>query len=302
MNSPLESNDVPRVVWTRGKGCQELAEMLSDGSATRVQGSPTSACIEEKAQLLVARRLPSAFDLVDVAVPIDLEVEKVTSVVAAVAGGPHSVLAAQVAHQLSKALGVPASMVSAYSPEDDADSAIGVVEDIYPQVPDLEYRTLPATDMNELVTNLDPGALLIFGAPGGSFFQRRLFGPGARLRSSAPAGAVIVHSAPQRVFQVMGEPVFVSPLLQVGDTLKLHGESTLAVADAGRLVGLVRRDNLISRVPDAPVASVMEDPVSISQLEPVVAADPLRPLFGPDPIPVTDDAENLVGGLAPPAA
>ncbi len=290
------------MVWTRGKGCQELAELLGGAEAPRIQGDPSTACIEERADLLVSRRLPSSFDLVDVAVPLDLDPERVEAVVAAVAGGPHSVLAAEVAKHLGQALGVPASMVSAYPPEGEAADAIGVVEEIYPRVPDIEYRTLPASDMTELVAELPEGALLVFGAPGGSWFQRRLFGPGARLRSSAPAGAVVVQSAPERVFQVMGEPVFVGPLLHVGDTLRIHKQATLAVADAGRLVGLVRRERLVGLGPSTPVARAMEDPVSIGHAEPVEAAKPLRPIFGPDPIPVIDDEEFLVGGLAPPAA
>ncbi len=292
----------PRVVWTRGKGCRELAELLGRGESLRIQGDPTDTCIEERAGLLVSRRLPSSFDLVDVAVPLDLDPDRVEAVVAAVAGGPHSVLAAEVAKDLGRALEVPAMMVSAYPPDGEAADAIGVVEDIYPKVPDIEYRTLPAADMAELVAELPDGSLLVFGAPGGSWFQRRLFGPGARLRSRAPAGAVVVQSAPERVFQVMGEPVFVGPLLHVGDTLRIHEESTLAVADGGRLVGLVRRERLVGLGFDTPVSRAMEEPVSIGRAEPVEAAIPLRPIFGPDPIPVIDDEDYLVGGLAPPAA
>lgn len=276
--------------------------MLGGGEAPRIQGDAPTACIEQRADLLVSRRLPSSFDLVDVAVPLDLDPHRVEAVVAAVAGGPHSVLAAQVAKNLGRALGVPASMVSAYPPDGEAADAVGVVEEIYPQVSDIAYRTLPAADMAELVAELPEGALLVFGAPGGSWFQRRLFGPGARLRSRAPAGAVVVQSAPERVFQVMGDPVFVGPLLHVGDTLRIHKEGTLAVADGGRLVGLVRRERLEGLGSDAPVSKAMEDPVSIGHAEPVAAAVPLRPIFGPDPIPVIDDDEYLVGGLAPPAA
>ncbi|MGH8912564.1 MAG: hypothetical protein ACRDVD_08630 [Acidimicrobiia bacterium] len=278
-----------------------MAELLGGGETARVQGDPAKACIDERADLLVARRL-SSFDLVDTVVPIDVDPAGVESVVAAVAGGPHSVLAARVARDLGKSLGVEASMVSAYQTGGDAEAAVGVVEEIYPQVPDIEYRTLEAIDMSDLVSNLPEHTLLVFGAPGGSWFQRRVFGPGARLRSHAPAGAVVVQSAPQRVFQVMGEPVFVAPLLQAGDTLRIRPESMLAVADAGRLVGLVRRSRLLELTPITPVGQAMEDPVSIGHAEPVTAAQPLRPLFGLDPIPVIDEVENLVGGLAPPAA
>lgn len=301
MAVPWKKSQEPRVLWTRGRGCRELAELLAGGETDRVQGDPVRACIEERADLLVVRRL-SSFDLVDMVVPVDVDPEGVESVVAAVAGGPHSVLAARVARYLGRALGVKASMVAAYEPGGDAEAAVAVVEEIYPHVPDIEYRTLEAGDMSDLVSNLAERTLLVFGAPGGSWFQRRVFGPGARLRSNAPAGAVVVQSAPQRVFQVMGEPVFVAPLLQVGDTLRIRPEAMLAVADAGRLVGLVRRSRLLELTPVTPVGQAMEDPVSIGHAEPVTAAQALRPLFGPDPIPVVDEEENLVGGLAPPAA
>lgn len=296
------SASIRRVLWTRGKGCQELAELLGGSDAPRVQGDPVSACVEERADLLVSRRIQSSFDLVDVAVPIDVEPRGVEAVVAAVAGGPHSVLAAQVAHRLGEALEVPASMVSAYPTEGDSEAAEAVVGQISPRVPDIDYRTMPTSGMSELVAQLPERSLLVFGAPGGSWFQRRLAGPGARLRSHASAGAVVVRAAPRRVFQMMGEPVFVAPMLHAQDTLRIRTETTLAVAEEGRLVGLVRRARLVELQPHMPVAEAMEDPVSIGQLEPVEAARPLQPLFGVDPIPVVDGDERLVGGLTLPAA
>lgn len=274
--------------------------MLAGSSPIRAQGEPQHAIVDARANLLVTKKLNPGFDLVDQAVPLDLQPGEVTSVVAAVAGGPHSILAATVASRLATVLNVSASMVSAYPADEEPDAAVRVVEDLYPVVPDIEYRVVAADGMGGLVESLDPNALLVFGAPGGSFFQRRLFGPGARLRSRAPAGAVVVHSAPSRVFQVMGEPVFVGPMLQALDTLRIRSESMLAVADAGRLVGLVRRSRLVDLSPDAPVSEAMEEAVSIGHVEPVEAARPLVGMFGPDPIPVIDDEEFLVGGLTPP--
>lgn len=275
--------------------------MLAGGESTRIQGDPVKACIDERADMLVVRKA-SSFDLVDTAVPIDLDLEGIDSVVAAVAGGPHSVLAAAVARRLGEALDAPASVVSAYRSEEDADRAAGVVGEIHPQVPDIEYVTMEASDMADLVANLPERSLLVFGAPGGSWLHRRLFGPGAKLRSRAPAGAVVVQSAPRRVFQEMGEPVFVAPYLQAADTLRIRPESTLAVVDGGRLVGLVRRERLVGLAPVTPVGEAMEEPMAIGHAEPVSAAQPLYPIFGADPIPVIDDDENLVGALAPPAA
>lgn len=302
MSSRAGASHTLRAVWTRGKGCQELAELLSGVRAPHVQGDPSQACVSERADLLVSRRLPSAFDLVDVAVPLDVDREAVGAVVAAVAGGPHSLLAARVARRLGSVLEVPASVVSAYPAGGDPTPAEEATEEIRPLVPDIEYTTMAAADMADLISSLPDRSLMVFGAPGGSWFQRRLFGPGARLRSRAPAGSVVVQSAPRRVFQVMGEPVFVAPLLHAQDTLRIRSEATLAVAEAGRLVGLVRRSRLVELKPDTPVGDAMEDPVSIGQVEPVEAARALQPVFGPDPIPVVDDDYHLVGGLVLPAA
>jgi hypothetical protein len=117
----------------------------------------------------------------------------------------------------------------------------------------------------------------------------------------AQAGAVIVRSAPDRVFRFMGDPVYVAPLRQADDTLRMHPEHTLAVADEGRLVGLVRREGLL-KAGGGLVGSVMEDALSVRVDETMLRARELEPTFGADPIPVTDDDENLVGGLSLPTA
>ena len=289
-----------RVVWTRGRGCRELAELLAGADALRVQGDPVSVCVAERADILVSRRLQTSFDLIDLAVPVDVDTEAVGHVVAAVAGGPHSVLAAKVARRLGEALGVSSSMVAAYPDGGDPAQAREVVDTISPEVPGIEYRTLAVSAMADLVADLPDRSLLVFGAPGGSWFHRRLFGPGARLRAKADVGAVVVKSAPRRVFQVMGEPAFVAPMMQAGDTLKIRAEQVLAVADAGRLVGIVRRPRLLDLDPAAPVGHAMEEPVAVEQTESIEAAMALRPLFGADPVPVVDSDQRLVGGLVLP--
>lgn len=296
MTTP-DSDRILRVAWTRGKGCQELAELLSSRSPRHVKGDPSESCITERADLLVSRRLRAGFDLVDSVMPVDIRLEQVSSVVAAVAGGPHSILAARVARRLGESIGAPVSMVSGYPDGGSEADATDVLDQIRRHVPEIPSRTMRASVMAELVEGLADDALLVFGASGGSWLQRRLLGPGARLRSSAPAGSVVVQSAPRRVFQEMGEPVFVAPMLHAVDTLRIRPESTLAVADGGRLVGLVHRDRLASLDPETPVGEAMVDPLSIGQAEPLTAAEPLRPAFGPDPIPVVDDDEHLVGGL-----
>lgn len=286
------------VVWTRGKGCLELAETLGDGSASRISGDLTEVCIEHRADILVSKKLPGSFDLVNVAVPVDFDPENVTSVVATVAGGPHSLLAAETAAKIGRSLGVKAEMVSVTAAEGDHDAARSLLDRVGVIFPDLESRVVETDDgVSGLVESLDEGALLVIGAPGGSWLQRARFGPGARLRRTAQAGAVIVRSAPDRVFRFMGDPVYVAPLRLADDTLRVHSENTLAVAEDGRLVGLVRRAAL-SEVGDAPVGTVMEEALSVRQDETLTEAWELEPTFGEDPIPVTDDEEHLVGGLS----
>jgi hypothetical protein len=97
----------------------------------------------------------------------------------------------------------------------------------------------------------------------------------------------------------MGEPVYVAPLRHADDTLRMHTENTLAVADAGLLVGLVRRESL-QRAGGDPVSTVMEEALSVKLDETILEAWQLEPTFGPDPIPVTDHDEHLVGGLSLP--
>jgi hypothetical protein len=286
-----------RVVWTRGRGCHELAEALAGEQADRIQGDVAEGCISERADVLVSKKLPSSFDLVNVAVPIGFEPDRVSRVVATVAGGPHSVLAAETAARLASNLGVDAEMVSAARTEDEIEGAAEILEQVGAGLPTLGRRVVVVDGISQMVEDLDERALLVLGAPGGSWLSRSRTGPGARLRRTAQAGAVVVRSAPDRVFRFMGEPVYVAPLRHADDTLRVHPENTLAVADGGLLVGLVRREGLL-RAGAEPVASVMEDAQSVKLDETILQAWDLEPTFGRDPIPVTDHEEHLVGGLS----
>lgn len=288
--------DDPIVVWTRGRGCSELAELVSGGNADRIAGDLADGCISRRADLLVSRRFPGSFELVNVAVPVDFDPEKVTKVVSAVAGGPHSELAAQTAATLGRRLAVPAEMVYATQPGDDPREGKKVIDRVALNVEEIGGRTVEVDGITELVEDLDEGTLLVIGAPGGSWLQRALLGPGARLRSKAPAGAVVVRSAPDRVFRWMGDPVFVGPLRHADDTLRIHQENVLAVAQDGMLIGLVRRDRLQTAGSDR-VGDFMEEAVSTKVDHTLTEARELEGMFGSDPIPVTDHDEHLVGGL-----
>lgn len=288
-------------MFTRGKGCYELAEVLGGDQVGRVQGDLSESCLDERADVLVSKKLPSGFDLVNVVVPIDFEPDRVTKVVATVAGGPHSVLAAETATAVASNLGVEAEMLSAARSHTEIDAAGEILDQVGSYLPGLGRRVVVVDGIAELVEELDDGALLVLGAPGGSWLNRSRTGPGARLRRTAQAGAVIVRSAPDRVFRFMGDPVYVSPLRLADDTLRIHKESTLAVADEGLLVGVVRREGLM-KAGAGPVASVMEEAMSVRLDETISQARELEPAFGPDPIPVTDHDDHLVGGLSLPSA
>lgn len=299
MNPEVRENQAHEVVWTRGKGCSELAEILGGGEAGRIKGDLQEACIENRADFLVSKKLPGNFDLANVAVPVDFQPEKVTSVAAAVGGGPHSLLAAETAESIGRALGVPFEMISASIPGDDPDEAGVLLDQLAAEIPEIRSRVVEVEGVTELVEGLEEGALLVLGAPGGTWLQRSVFGPGARLRRTAQAGVVLVRSAPDRVFRFMGDPVYVAPLRHADDTLRTHGENTLAVADEGILVGLVRRERL-AKAGSRPVGSLMEEAVSVRVDETLAEAEELAPTFGADPIPVTDHEEHLVGGLSLP--
>ncbi len=287
----------PPVLWTRGRGCAELARLLGEADPVRVTGDLTEACIRYRAELLVSRRLNPSFDLVSVVVPVDFEPGQVGRVVAAVAGGPNSLLAAQVAQRIGRSLGVEATMVSAYRGDEDRGRALTTVEAVFRLLPDLSYRLVEVADIRALTTTLTSDTLLVLGAPGGNWFQRMMFGKGARLRQQAPNGAVLVRRAPRRVFQVMGDPVFVGPLREAVDILRIHPQRVLAVVDRARLVGIVTRDALDLAEPGAPVEMFMGPPVSVRLDETLEEATRLRERFGADPIPVTDDDGRLVGSL-----
>lgn len=291
---------VPRpVLWTRGEGCGELAELLSEVEPIRITGDVAESCIRHRAELLVSRRL-SGFDLVNNAAPVGFEADGADAVVAAAAGGPNSLLAVRVAMALAGRLGVDGLVTSAYVAEEDKGRAVAAVETLYEREPGIEYRITQAEDAADLVRQLPGRSLLVIGAPGGGWLQRTFFGPGAKLRSEASAGAVVVRSQPDKVFQVMEDPVFVGPYREALDILRLHHEEVLAVVDRAELIGIVRRDALEVADPGVPVQSVMEAPVSVSMTAAVEEAMVLAPRFTGAAIPVVDDENLLVGALPVP--
>jgi CBS domain-containing protein len=273
-----------------------LAELLSTDS-TRVAGDLEEACARARADLLVSRKLPASFELVSSAVPIDFKPAGVKAVVAAVAGGPHSELNVLLATTVGKALGVETLIATAYFTEESKAEAEAKVERVLGVEPRMPRFSFLAEDPAGFISQLPEKSLLVLGEPGGSFLSRSFFGPGARLRSRAPSGAVIVRHAPQRVFHVMGEPVFVGPLHLAGDSLRLHPHSMMAVVENGRLVGVVRRRKLQTANPGAAVGDLMDEPLAVRWDQSLEEAGDTVGAVDESPLPVTDGDGRLVGAL-----
>lgn len=286
----------PRVVYSRGKGCAELAELLSP-EATRVTGDLTEACIVAHADLLVSRKPPGGFTLVNVVSPIDFEASEVTAVVAAIAGGPHSQFNVQLSDHLARRLNVEVVIATAYIDDQAEEAADLLLARLGEVVPEAKQLSVQAGDPAEFVKRLPAGGLLVLGEAGGSILSRLLFGPGARLRARAEAGALIVRAAPPRVFQTMEAPVFVGPLHLAGDGRRLYADHRVAVVEGGKLVGVVERSRLLPAAADSPIASLMSEPISVTATMSLVEAQ--SSVSGDGPWPVVDGEGNLIGTYRP---
>jgi CBS domain-containing protein len=291
-----------RVVWTRGRGCAELAGLLDRETPARVQDDIRTECIETRADLLVTRRLAPGFDFVSVAVPSDFVAEKVGSVSAAVSSGPHSALAARIAWRLGEALDVDAEMVSAYPTPDELPAARRIVKTLAGKIPGMSYRVVETAGAAELIEALPPDALLVLGAPGGWWLQRAFFGTGVRLRQRAPAGAIVVQQAPGRVYHRMVEPAYVSTHLLVEDALRVMEHAVGAVVDGGKLVGIIRREALMEADSGDRVGDLMDDPLFLDVGDSYEEAERMIDLFDGAPIPVVDGDGRLVGCVPVPDA
>ena len=280
------------VLYTRGDGCEELATLLSD-DARRVSGDLVEECIRERADLLVTRKPPGAFDLVNLAMPVNVARSKIDRVVAAVSGGPHSGLAAHLAQVLASRLAKPVAVASAFFDDENKAEAEAAVDRFADQMVEADRLVIGAADPQSFVTQLPERSLVVMGEPGGSLLSRLFFGAGARMRAAVPAGAVIVRHTEPRVFHLMEEPVFVGPLHHASDALRLHRASLIAVVENGLLVGTVRREELQTAGPSTPVGELMESPRSID-----VAAH-VSEDQGRDPLPVVDSRGRLLGTLFP---
>jgi hypothetical protein len=285
------------VVWSRGSGCGELAELLATGRAHQIESNPAQTCIERRADLAVMRSAGS-FDLVPVAVPSQVLLDSTTLVVAAVSTGPHSDLAAVIAARLGDALSVPARALTAVRPGAVRNAAVNHLSDI-DRLTGLTGDIVETEHAAQLVDSLPSGTLVVLGAPGGSWLTRQFFGPGARLRSHAPSGTVVVRDAAPKAFQRMAEPSGIGPHAFVRDVITLMATPTVPVVEAGLLIGIVRMSKLRNADPDAEVGDLVEDPPFVVVDDEVSSLVDLVEFFDNGPIPVIDREGRLAGLLTP---
>lgn len=289
-------SQIGRAGWTRGRGCQPLAEILSDDLAVPVRGDLVTTCIAAGIDLIVARKM-TRFDLVSTVVPQGVDVDRVTSVTIAVGEGPHTPLAAAIGARIAASLGVPGELTTVFRTETESQGALARLGRLATSHPGLARRSVANSKATVLLEDLDPTALLVVGSPGGSWIHRQLFAPGHKLQAAAPGGAVVVRTAPRRCFQetVDANGIAVSPHLPTSVARTIVSHPAVPVAHQGELVGILRKDALAAAGPHRLVGQIMEPPVSVSATEPVTALAELHEHLEFGPIPVVGPSGQLIG-------
>ncbi|MBT8200926.1 MAG: hypothetical protein KJO36_10440 [Acidimicrobiia bacterium] len=278
---------------------RDLARLI-DPNAVLAGANLVETCVRERADLLVTARL-GTFDLTPIAVPASFDPARIDHVVAAVGTGPHSVLAASVGYLVAQALSCHVEFVTAVR-ADELPRAEHVLQQLLTDRPNSSWRIVESGDPTSLLASTPEGTLIVAGAPGGNWFQRQLFGPGARLRVRAPAGSVVVRSAPRRVFHVVSEPQFwVGPRLLVKDAAELILVPVAPVVDEGVLVGVIRRSATASATAGAmTVEDVMETAPIVTTTDARDALDEVAEFFEGAPVPIVDGSGRFVGSVDQP--
>lgn len=290
--------DFPRVVsFTRGEHCSAVAHLLA-ADATRVEGDIAASLLKVKPDLMIMRRAGS-FDLVSTVEPMEFAADEVGSIVAAVAGGPHSLLAAAIASRLADALGVKAEAISVYRRPEDRQSAVTTLEVVGSEALDLELRPVEAANAVKLIDEMPADSLLVVGAPGGSWFHRQFMGPGRKLVAKAPAGALIVRHSPVRAFQRMEPITGLGRYMRAREAGEAAAASVAPVCEDGKLIGIVRREALQKAAPDTEIGALMEPAPFTSVFEPLSDLIDVAGYLDHSLIPLVDKDGRLVGGIDP---
>lgn len=267
----------------------------------RIEGDLRASCINGRVDAVVTRKLTS-FDLVPVIVPQSVEVATVERIAVAVGEGPHSPFAVAVAARLGTTMTVPVTASSVYRSDEEHDATLERLHELTRPFASVEINAVLGDSAVKLVEDLDPTTLLVVGAPGGSWFQRQIYGPGHRLTVSAPSGVLVVRSAPARCFHVATDDheSIVGAEMSVADARRVIRHSVVAVADHGTLVGVVRADELAGADGDLTMRDVMHPPVSLDAAEPVEAVEDVRVFFDGSPVPVIDGSGRIIGTVPNP--
>lgn len=292
----IAASEYPKtVLWTKGDGCRELAELLASTDAIAVEGDPHAAGIRHRADMMVMNKVGS-FDLLPVAAPTGFDTEKATNIIVAVGKGPNSQLAARLAGRLADRLQLPVEALTAVRPGAPTAPARRLVDQAR-AASGMPGRVVEVQSEADLLESVAGSTLLLLGAPGGSWLHRQFFGPGAKLLTAAPAGTIVVRDAPRRAFHVMKEPFGVSLHLRIQDALMVVTEVVTPVVEEGKLVGVVRKKALTEAPPDGEVADVMETPAYVEATDTLGDLSDVVEFYEGSPIPLVDRRGRLVGLL-----
>jgi hypothetical protein len=285
------------VVWTRGPGCCDLAEIVSGGSAVRADADLKTACITAGANVVVSAKA-GGFDLAASIVGYGFDAEHpLPAVVGAIGTGPHSPLVAETTRRLAAGLGGDAVLVTMARDDEEQNEAVALLDRFADLVPGAATKCVTASRASDLVESLPPDALIVLGAPGGSWWQRQFFGPGRRLIHAAPAGAVVVRAAARRCFHDLVPLSGVGPLMRAADVAAVAEHAVIPVLDEGAVIGLARCSTARNGTPHRQAGDFMEDPVTVGAAERVQAAIEVADHFDGSPVPVVDDDGRLLGGI-----
>ncbi len=297
---PVPMVFLKRVGWTRGEGCHVVAGAISADKPVQLGGDLTDSCVTRGVDAVVMRRL-TRFELVPTIVPSKVNLDATSSVTVAVGDGPHSPLATALGARLAAALDVPGEVRTVFRSSDEAVKAVERLDHLAEQYPHLDKRLVNVSNVDGLVEDLPPTSVLVVGAPGGSWMQRQIFGPGHRLRVAAPGGVIVVRSAPRRCFQdaVRAAERVASPHLTVAIARQLMVQAVVPVAESGTLVGLLRRSALDGADPEITIDRLMEPPVAVEATESIAAVADLSDFLEFSPVPVVGSGGRLVGTIDP---
>jgi CBS domain-containing protein len=272
--------------------------MVADDPAIRVEGDLKTACIANRANVLVTAKAAS-FELASTIMPQSIDESQVApAVVGAVGAGPHSRLVAQTTARIAAGYGADAILATMARQGEDDEDARRVLLDVAPYAPQADGRLIRGETAADLIASLPAEGLLVLGAAGGSWWQRQFFGPGRRLMHAAAAGSIVVRVADRRCFHALIETTAVGAPMGVSDATAILTDAVAPVVVDRKLIGIVRKSALAESPCDATVADVMEEAIFVTADDRIDAAEDLARHLDGAPVPVVDDAGRLLGGVA----